>query len=492
MILYSGSFAQTNYRELLAVDPDMANGYVIIDQKKADGLNAIEVQVDAYAYKMSGTGEMESRKLGTVQIEDRHYGAPDPNWFSELQSDEVLRYHVQATDGSGTTVYDQTGLRPGGGAWPELCRQTCNSIGYAWTLIGYDVGGYQSYIDIVNGVEEDGGYFYFYVRGSEWEDFSTDPNTQPSAFGLGGLWSQILNNNTQVEVIHIPATLQMRGLNGYPINANYGESAYGIRKGKGPWENLWQWTENFGQSAPICDILVERYNSDVLVQNALIGNDPPTSTMPNLTCDAQYSGGTGNGGWPCAQMEVNGDLMSWVQDVLECQGISTLSSTVLTELSRVLVNNWTINTSLPMLDIKMPTEKDPKLVPVKKTSLVPGLYEFMLVLNSGRIIRHFEHFEDPFTVYASFASFVGVNVYPVPVKESTFAIDFSIPSPMDIDVLVVDNNGDQYYGESLSFEISGRNKHVVKMDSEWPEGLYHAIFTYADGSSETTSFIVDY
>ncbi len=50
----------------------------------------------------------------------------------------------------------------------------------------------------------------------------------------------------------------------------------------------------------------------------------------------------------------------------------------------------------------------------------------------------------------------------------------------------------EHYTKALSFEYSGRKEYVVNMDTIWDEGLYHAIFYYPDGSSKTTSFIVDY
>ncbi|MBK7483252.1 MAG: hypothetical protein IPI72_11025 [Flavobacteriales bacterium] len=78
------------------------------------------------------------------------------------------------------------------------------------------------------------------------------------------------------------------------------------------------------------------------------------------------------------------------------------------------------------------------------------------------------------------------------MKDKTFAIDFGLAFPMDINLTIVDNMGETHHTKALSFEYSGRNKYVVNMDTIWDEGLYHAIFYYPDGSSETTSFIVDY
>lgn len=63
---------------------------------------------------------------------------------------------------------------------------------------------------------------------------------------------------------------------------------------------------------------------------------------------------------------------------------------------------------------------------------------------------------------------------------------------MDIDLTIVNNTGVPYYTRALEFTLAGRNKHVVTMLSDWPEGIYHAVFSYSDGSSSSRSFNVDY
>ncbi|HMN05933.1 MAG TPA: hypothetical protein PKD45_09410 [Flavobacteriales bacterium] len=51
--------------------------------------------------------------------------------------------------------------------------------------------------------------------------------------------------------------------------------------------------------------------------------------------------------------------------------------------------------------------------------------------------------------------------------------------------------GKEYYTKTVNFDQAGRNKHVVEMGNAWPNGIYHAIFQYGDGSSTTKSFSVD-
>jgi hypothetical protein len=143
----------------------------------------------------------------------------------------------------------------------------------------------------------------------------------------------------------------------------------------------------------------------------------------------------------------------------------------------------------PVVSIPIPTDKDPKLIPVPKTVLQPGLYEFSISMDDGTIMRRYQDFSSQVVINADFAAFSIINIYPVPVKDS-FAVDFDLLAPMDINMTVVDNMGHTYYQKALHFPLAGRNKHVVDMTPQWPSGLYHAIFQYADGSSESLNFTV--
>jgi hypothetical protein len=51
--------------------------------------------------------------------------------------------------------------------------------------------------------------------------------------------------------------------------------------------------------------------------------------------------------------------------------------------------------------------------------------------------------------------------------------------------------GVSYYTNELSFPFAGKNKHVVRMAGNWPNGLYHAVLTYPDGSTKTKSIVID-
>ncbi len=127
---------------------------------------------------------------------------------------------------------------------------------------------------------------------------------------------------------------------------------------------------------------------------------------------------------------------------------------------------------------------------VDKTELLPGLYEFVAVLNNGQIMRHFEAFDEPRVVNADFANFINVNIYPVPVKGQDFAMDIDLLAPTSVGITIVNNMGKEYYSEQLNFDSPGKHKHVVDMGYQWPAGIYHAIFLYGDGSTTSKTFNV--
>jgi hypothetical protein len=168
---------------------------------------------------------------------------------------------------------------------------------------------------------------------------------------------------------------------------------------------------------------------------------------------------------------------------------------MLSQVGGIVIRRWEDGKATEMVNVPIPKTADgkaidPKLIKVVKAELTPGLYEVVVPLNNGRILRHFEQIDQTIVVGASFASFAHVNIYPVPVKDEMFAVDFDTAWPMDITMTIVNNTGTPYLTEDLSFELAGRNKHVVTMETPWPAGIYHAVFQFSDGSSTSRTFSV--
>lgn len=94
------------------------------------------------------------------------------------------------------------------------------------------------------------------------------------------------------------------------------------------------------------------------------------------------------------------------------------------------------------------------------------------------------------TLNAEFASFVDITIYPVPVTNQRFSVDFNLVAPMNINMTVVNNVGVPYHSKLLQYNMAGLNKYVVRMDPAWPAGVYPCLFQYTDGSSESMSILV--
>ncbi|MBL7962708.1 MAG: hypothetical protein JNM31_02575 [Flavobacteriales bacterium] len=105
-------------------------------------------------------------------------------------------------------------------------------------------------------------------------------------------------------------------------------------------------------------------------------------------------------------------------------------------------------------------------------------------------MRKYVAFDEAVVLNSNFASFADITIYPVPVVEQTFSIDFDLLVPLNINLNIVNNMGVVYHTKQLQFAQAGLNKYVVNLSGSWPSGLYHAIFNYPDGSSETRSFNV--
>jgi hypothetical protein len=146
----------------------------------------------------------------------------------------------------------------------------------------------------------------------------------------------------------------------------------------------------------------------------------------------------------------------------------------------------------PVLQVQIDGVNDPRLVKVPRTVVQPGLYEAKVILKNGQILRHFEEFTSPVVFNSRFASFVDVNIYPVPVTGKRFAVDFELLYPMMMGLTILDNVGNTMYTANYQYAQPGRHKEVVEMNPLWNNGLYHAVIQYPDGSSETVHFNVQH
>ncbi|HRN38702.1 MAG TPA: hypothetical protein PLL18_17465 [Flavobacteriales bacterium] len=102
-----------------------------------------------------------------------------------------------------------------------------------------------------------------------------------------------------------------------------------------------------------------------------------------------------------------------------------------------------------------------------------------------------QDFDQPQIINADFADFINVTIYPVPVKGGEFAVDIDLLVPTSVNLTIVNNMGKDFFAKELYFDLPGRNKFVVEMGTLWPNGIYHAIFQYGDGSSVSRSFSVE-
>lgn len=515
--------AQSTWNKLFRADPEMSDGYFILDRDKADALGVVEVEVNIMASEIQSNGEVRTSVIENLDLSDGFYARLDFSLWDNLANPFRIHYTARGLDASGNVVVDVQTLCAGCLPWPEVCRETCESILYAYTLVAYS-DGTQAVVELHEGTVN-GEATRVYVKSSDWQTFQNMFNPWDD-FGIGGgQWSQIQLLAAQgiepyasdIILLQYPSQTppaSARNYEGYLLG-NVTENVYAVKKGKGQWRDLHAVTEVMASQA-VClgqDNLRMVYNSDDLVQDALMGND-----MDSLTCMGMLASGGGLG-WGSAHdcTDYHIDEQTWgnppnflgaiTLSVVGCvtftygfdpNGTQTPSGTgpngtyALADVANIVVSHWTVDTRTQVLTVPVKGIGDPKLLKVSKTEVPGGLYEFMLIMNDGRILTRVVEFAGPTILNADFAAFTLVNIYPVPVKDTRFAIDLDLPAPMSITITIINNEGNQCYTKALSFDLAGKNKHVVEMGSGWPNGLYHTIIQYPDGSAENVSFTVDH
>ena len=493
---------QSTWRTIFRIDPEQTNGAFILDQAKATALGIDRVEVEVLISELMSNGAVSTRTVETLVLDDNFYALVDPSTWGTLNEPHRVHYRARGYNTLGVAVVDVQSIPNGHNSWPELCRETCDSNIYAYTLIASSNGA-EAVIEIHDGVVN-GAAARVYVKQSDWADFQAMFHPFED-FGFSGQWFQLVDNAAQ-DVIYI-APPQMnppsnaRDYMGYFLE-DVTEPVYGVKKGRGPWRTLDTWTGEMAAQG-VCGggagHLRTLYNDDEQVENALwVQELQPLSCMGMLGTGGGLSWGTG---YDCTHYnfyELPGVPVHLPNAVVSYVGCVTTNivndmdplSPWSDGISGVQVNHWTVAGRSTMLNVPFPTNKDPKLAPVPRTELSAGLYQYMIILDDGRIMNVFQEVDQSLLLNADFANFTHINIYPVPVKDETFAVDFDLAAPMDITMSIINNTGTPYLAETLSFELAGRNKHVVKMQTPWPAGIYHAIFQFSDGSTTSRTFTV--
>lgn len=508
--------AQEDYRRVLVDDPYMCNGYFIRDVQKCRDAGVASIDVDIHVYGMVN-GSVSDRVVQAFTITNELYKKVDPAQIGQLGPSERVYYHLFAKNAGGDVLFDHRALPVDPDDVELACVNTCQAPTWAWTLKAWQNNTQATTEIVLSDAASPYGYYYFYVpqNGSTGWNWWIQ-NMNPSDYGLAYDWSYYSSLYTQVEVIRLDFN-SYNGAGGAPAGAKDWQGydipqhtpVYGIRKDRGAYRVISATRELAcsGCGGGVCDALMDYYNAGAAVQQ-----DLALHNLSPLWCPAMPST-EGIGGEdmdpdnpfaPCTGLAVpaDGNLFNWMNSVLDCIGNvgnggggnpgggGTPYHNV--TYATLLVNRWYDDGTLGnVFGVSIPDGKDPKLVQVDKTELLPGLYEFVAVLNNGQIMRHFEDFEQSRVINADFADFINVNIYPVPVKGQEFAVDIDLLVPSQVTITIVNNMGKEYYTKTVNFDQAGRNKHVVEMGNAWPNGIYHAIFQYGDGSSTTKSFSVE-
>lgn len=528
--------SQADWASLFQTDPTIAGGHFVVDLQKCNVLGVTLVEVDIIASELQSNGSTDSRVLETLTIDlaESFFTQLDFGLWTQLVDPFRVHYQARGLSPGGNIIADVQ-LIGDGYPWPMVCRETCVSNLYAYTLVAYSDGGL-AYVDIHDGTLG-GNYTYIYVKASNWHNQPGGFKNMftPSFFGLSRPYWHEMEIRAFVHQT-TPAVHELkrfvypnqipppdaRDYMGYPLGS-VTETVYAVKRGKGPWQGLITPTTSFAaQGLYNCgmgqDVLQELYNGNEAVLNAMSGLEMPLLTCQgSLTSGGGQSWGSGYTGW-CPYdygfQHLNDPIFTdlpvpvaeWVIEILNCENVTHPVVThemgriyggsgpsndyVLADVANVVVTHWTGLATEEALAVPVGSIPDPRLWPVRRTVLAPGLYDITVITNDGLHIKRFIALDQSLVLRADFASFTSVNIYPVPVTDRRFAIDIDLGLPTSINLTVVNNMGHHFYSKVLDYDLPGEHKHVVSMTSQWPNGIYHAIFQFPDGSSSSVSFTV--
>jgi hypothetical protein len=446
------ALAQSNWSALFRADPELSDGYFILDHAKTTDKGIHQVKIEILATEILPNGTERTSVIEELSLGEDFYVRADHSRWNELREQYRIHYRAYGLNTLGDIVTDVQSLCDGCTPWPEVCRETCESNLYAYSVVAYSNGA-QAVLELHEAVVN-GDYARLYVKASDWQDFQ-DMFDPWEHFGIGGgTWSQILLFGqqgvepyaSQVMRLQYPDQVPPPGARNYmgyllgPVT----ENVFAIKKGKGPWQDFFAYTEVMAAQA-VCNgqgagHLRTVYNADDLVQNALANYGlPPLACAGMMMSGGGLSWGSGYNDW-CTEYHIEeqtwGDPPNYLTDVtisvVGCVNVTfgfnpyeiwhpTLASGsgpngeyTLADVANIVVGHWTGNARTEVISVPVKGVGDPKLLKVSKTEVPGGLYDFTIIMNDGRILTRFIEFDGPTLLNADFAAFTQVNIYPVP------------------------------------------------------------------------------
>ncbi|MGF1565762.1 MAG: hypothetical protein ACFCUH_10385 [Flavobacteriales bacterium] len=116
-----------------------------------------------------------------------------------------------------------------------------------------------------------------------------------------------------------------------------------------------------------------------------------------------------------------------------------------------------------------------------------GIYSLMMITQQGQPVFRMLDVRGNMTISGTYADFIDVNVFPVPITGNTYQISLLSPLQTRVNYILADANGTVLHRQLLSLEGGEQGTFRMAPRSGVPSGVHVHRFEFADGSYTTVT-----
>lgn len=476
--------------------PEKANGYLILDKIQNPNVVEWKLNISSIDYDSSSVGNFIFNHVETISLNGTNYIKLNRSYYTDGQ----YFINVVGNNSSGIGIVEEGPV--------QICNDCPTSfIPCDWGCVGkdyaYGLGLWvapnngSSFLDMSNYYPIEGPYEYYYqwVDGDDWSNFTGSNTNGPAYYGLG----DFEYDETSNQIIKLYNVDYSDGLFDASNNVCTG-LVYGIRKHYGPWQNAY----GSLQSGTITSGNSNCNQNFTWAKNQVNSNSGQFTfyNVPQLSCNGYEQSPSGSpyfGDGPFIADDFV-ECIQWVEDAFEGE-----NGNLWLELSQV--GDCIDESSTPYVNdafewpsdlIAVTFKSNNGMTPIVITEDI--LYDqngnFIadpIVLSRGFYNVGFQFSDNSYkTVFferntaissdLEQADFLNVNIYEVPVEEDDFHLEMAATARVKFTYSLYDSQANLLFEQSYVIEKDTNVNDLIEVQGGIPSGVLINKFSFSDGS----------
>lgn len=485
-------------QKIIKLLPNVGQGYLVLDKTVDSNIDFWSVTLIHRTFGVDGSAKDDVIKQTEL------FGINYISIPSEItKSTETYLIKVDAYSAAKEIIITEGPLliSIGTESYAETCKWTCNGITYAFNIRqavhpngGSSVFSLTTAFDYFNSSIQMAIPYYQYMSPTQYQLISqsnTNPNYNQDLANYG-LTNFSVNGITVIQLNNVTSSsyhdAQNNVLNG---------TIYGVQKILGPWNGNYIQTPNQAFGNTVC---TNDLNWAInLMNNAGGGTLFSSQGLPNLQCIPSFDSDPDGSEFDpdCLLIlqdfvfgdgeDEDGNIFDLLSEIDSCN-TGGFPSPWWEEIESVLITDLD-NPSTPIVINTAELFNANGEFVTPNFTLKASLYSIGISFKNGQYLPIVKEIKKPLVNTFALANLLDVVIFPVPITNEQFEINFKAQAKLKFDYVLTDFNGNELYRKNFVIQEGQDRNHTIKPKENMPLGFLVNRFIFEDGSVKTVQSI---